>query len=498
MTPGAQVILILTLLSNVILPAIALYGIFKKAGIAPWKAIVPFYNVYVWLEMLDRPRWWFVFYLVPGLGYLLVVILSIETIKSYGKFGFWQHFLMFVPFANYLYLAYLAFTEKERYHGNEYARKNYRRTSGREWADAILFAIVAAMVIRSLFIEAYTIPTGSMEETLLIDDYLFVSKINYGARVPMTPLAFPLAHNTMPFFGGKSYFSLPSLPYYRFPGWESIERNDIVVFNYPNDQNGHPIDKKENYIKRCVATAGDTILCEAGDLVVNGKPNELPEKGQYMYVVTVAPENQFKLGGYHMNDDRFYDKNLYNLGIRKNDFKGIDQDPKTKDFRYHVLLRRDIIDDLQKFPGVKSITRYTHSEGIATGEFMHPRLPWNIDNFGPVYVPQKGGTIKMDSTSYYLYNKAIREYEGNETLELRDSIVYLEGQPLREYTFKMNYYFMMGDNRYDSEDSRFWGFVPEDHVVGKPILIWFSWERNATWLKHVRWGRLFNVIRGAD
>jgi signal peptidase I len=298
----------------------------------------------------------------------------------------------------------------------------------------------------------------------------------------------------MPVFGGKSYITWPSLPYYRFPGWESIDRGDIVVFNWPADPAGHPVDKKENYIKRCVATAGDTISNVDGDLVINGKPSPLVNTGQLRYIVTMAAGQIFKRGD--KISYRYYDPKLYELGIRQDDFKDERTDTATQETSYLMLLSPDVVDDLQKFPGVKTIVRYSTPKGVVDAPLFHenPMLPWNLDNFGPFVVPKKGMTIRMDMTNFYIYRRAIQEYEGNESLALRDSVVYLDDKPLKEYTFKMDHYFMMGDNRYNSEDSRFWGFVPEDHVVGKPVLIWFSWEKNATWFRHIRWSRLFNII----
>jgi signal peptidase I len=232
---------------------------------------------------------------------------------------------------------------------------------------------------------------------------------------------------------------------------------------------------------------------------VNGKQSPLPKNGQFRYLVTFKKGQDIRYGSDNVNDYKYYDPELYKLGIRKGDWKGHGMNDTTQEIVRLVLLRPDVVDDLTKFPGVKTVVPYATPKGVDI-QFFHqnPMLPWNLDNFGPMVVPKKGMTVKMDITNFYMYRIAIQEYEGNSSLALRDSVVYLDDKPLKEYTFQMDYYFMMGDNRYDSEDSRFWGFVPEDHIVGKPVLIWFSWEKNATWFSHVRWSRLFNLIHGAE
>ncbi|MGZ5244641.1 MAG: signal peptidase I [Bacteroidia bacterium] len=477
--------IIIIILFYIILPGVANYRVFQKAGKQGWESFVPFYSDFVWLQVIDKPRWWVIFAFIPGLSYLLLVIMAVETYKCFGKFKFWQHVLAFLPVVNYIYLFYLGMSKDEKFYGPDYAQSNYKRTASREWADAILFAIVAATVIRSFFIEAYTIPTPSMEETLLVDDYLFVSKLNYGPRIPLTPLSFPLAHNTMPVTGGKSYLDWPSIPYYRLPGWEKIKNNDIVVFNWPAEELGRPIDKTDNYIKRCIAIPGDTLQIIDREVYLNGKKTAFPEFSQFLYQVGLSGNSFIQRS------------ELHGLGITGDDMKGpLGTDPKTGYSIYQAALTQHAANELKKHENVKQVEPLILPKGYFQQDVFHQyaSLPWNVDNFGPLYVPKKGATIPMSLKNYYLYQKAIRDYEKNPGLSLKDSVVYLNDQPLKEYTFKMDYYFMMGDNRHNSSDGRMWGFVPEDHIVGKPVMIWFSTDREGKGFGKIRWNRLFRII----
>jgi signal peptidase I len=351
-----------------------------------------------------------------------------------------------------------------------------RGTRLREWIDAIGFAVVAATLIRTFFIEAYTIPTSSMEKSLLVGDFLFVSKVNYGARTPITPISFPLAHNTMPVIGTKSYVEWFSMPYFRLPGFQNIKNNDVVVFNYPFED-GRPVDKKENYIKRCLAIAGDSITIINQQVFINGVAAENPPKMQYKYYVKT-------------DGSGFSQKLLRNLDITEGGALSGNGD-------FEIILT----DESRKKIASQSNVIEVDSTIQAAGEYMNyifpfrKELAWNVDNFGPLYVPKAGDAIALDSINYYLYERAIKEYEGNPTFEMRNNIIYLEGKPIQSYTFKYDYYFMMGDNRHNSADSRFWGFVPSTHIVGKALFIWMSWDGNAEGINKVRWKRLFSGIR---
>lgn len=350
-----------------------------------------------------------------------------------------------------------------------------RKTRSREWIDAIAFAVVAATLIRTFFIEAYTIPTASMEKSLLVGDFLFVSKVNYGARAPMTPVSFPFAHNTMPGTDDmKSYIEWPKMPYFRLPGFQKIKNNDVVVFNYPNE-NGRPIDKKENYIKRCVGIPGDSLSVVDQQLVVNGVAVENPPKMQFKYYVRT--DGSFDMGF-----------------IKKHDIT--EGGAVSQNGDYEITMTQTAKDDLLKESYVKEVSSTLQPKGTYySGIFPHrEEIPWNVDNFGPVYIPKAGDVIKLDSINCYIYERAIKVYENNPSFEIRDGKSFMDGKQIDSYTFKQNYYFMMGDNRHNSSDSRFWGFVPEDHIVGKALFIWMSFDSNESGLKKIRWSRLFRGI----
>ena len=349
-----------------------------------------------------------------------------------------------------------------------------RKSKTREWVDAIIFAVVAATIIRTFFIEAFTIPTPSMEKTLMVGDFLFVSKVNYGARTPITPLSIPFMHQEIPVFGGKSYSDALQLPYYRLPGFADVERNDIVVFNYPMEDD-RPIDKQTHYIKRCVGIAGDTLQVADRTLYINGKKAMQPKESQYVYDIQT-------------NGSGINDKLLYKLDVT-------DGGPGYMPGEYRYCLTTNAAAELKKLPIVSSLQVMTMPKGqFEDYIFPHdPKLRWNMDNYGPIYIPKKGVTVSLNQENISIYRRVISVYEGNK-LEEKDGRIIINGAAADKYTFKQDYFFMMGDNRHNSADSRFWGFVPEDHVVGKAVFIWMSWNTHGKFLDKIRWSRLFNVI----
>ncbi|HEY5327872.1 MAG TPA: signal peptidase I [Mucilaginibacter sp.] len=359
-----------------------------------------------------------------------------------------------------------------------------KKSATREWVDAVVFAVIAATLIRTFFIEAYVIPTPSMERSLLVGDFLFVSKVNYGARTPMTPIAFPFAHHTMPVLGTKAYWDGLEVPYYRLPGFTNVKKNDVVVFNYPQDTiNNRPVDKRENYIKRCQGTAGDTLSVVEGQVYVNGKamPNPPGEQMEYSYKTTGEDMNPAVMDELHATqyEGRPY---LAMTQASANIFKGYSN---IKSFM-PAIARKGIPDPQNPvFPHVFPIH-----------VMLTPQIPdykWNVDNFGPIIIPKKGWTVKLDSMTFPLYERAIEVYENNK-VQVVNGVILINGKKTNTYTFKMDYYWMMGDNRHDSEDSRFWGFVPIDHIVGKALFIWMSWDDNASFFSKIRWSRLLRGI----
>lgn len=358
-------------------------------------------------------------------------------------------------------------------------RKASNKSKSREWVEAILFAVIAATLIRTFLIEAYTIPTPSMEKSLLVGDFLFVSKLSYGARIPNTPLSFPFAHNTMPLIGGKSYLDWIKLDYHRLTGFGHIERNDVVVFNYPMED-FRPVDKRENYIKRCVAIPGDTLRVINGEVYINNGKNYKAPNRQEDYMVTTD--------GNPINE-----KILAELDITEGGPVG-----NAGVYNYHMT--DAAVEEIRKLPNVKKVEPLVlqagfNPETIFPGDPQH--FPWNIDNFGPLWIPKKGVTIQISPENIATYRRLITVYE-HHTLEERDGKIFIDGQPATTYTFGMDYYWMMGDNRHNSLDSRYWGFVPEDHIVGKATMIWMSWNRGGGFLHTIRWNRLFNRIHGGE
>ena len=358
-------------------------------------------------------------------------------------------------------------------------KKKKKKSELRNWFDAILFAVIAATILRTFLIEAYTIPTSSMEKSLLIGDFLFVSKVSYGPRVPITPLAFPLVHHTMPIGDGKSYSESIQLPYHRMKGLGEVERNDCVVFNWPAETLGRPIDKKENYIKRCVGIPGDKIEVIDGQLMVNSAPQEEFEgmKNQFQYTV--------KTKGTGLNPKILYEKyDITEGGYGRNQNE------------YMLTLTNKNRDALSTFPNVKSVDKRVKTKNKFE-EYIYPNsknFSWNEDNYGPLIIPKSGTKIDLTTENLPLYKDIIERYERN-SLEVVAGEILINKTVATTYTFKMNYYWLMGDNRDNSADSRFWGFVPEDHIVGKALFIWMSWDKNAKGLKKIRWNRLFDGVK---
>ncbi|MDH5381104.1 MAG: signal peptidase I [Cyclobacteriaceae bacterium] len=355
------------------------------------------------------------------------------------------------------------------------------KSASREWADAIAFAIIAATLIRWLIMEAYTIPTGSMEKSLLVGDFLFVSKFHYGTRTPATPIQIPLTHQTLPFTKLKSYSDLIQLPQYRLPGITSVKRNDVVVFNVPgkseNEGIDRPIDLKTNYIKRCVAIAGETLEIKAQQVYVNGEISETPELSQTDYYVTVTSILRPRI-------------------LETYDITDISAPAENgNDFTYQMKLTQKQVDDLTGLNFVKNITKLVADEGQRESRIFPSNKDWNTDWYGPITIPAKGMTIEINEETLYTYGEVIRLYDNNKSVSIEEGKLFIDGNQMEEYTFKQNYYFMMGDNRHDSLDGRFWGFVPEDHIVGKAFFIWLSLEQNKGLFDgKIRWDRFFKMI----
>lgn len=364
------------------------------------------------------------------------------------------------------------------------------KTKVREWVDAITFAVVAATLIRWLIMEAFTIPTPSMERSLLVGDFLFVSKFHYGTRTPKTPLQLPLTHQKIWGTNIPSYVDWVQLPQFRLPGISSVKQNDVVVFNIPpihlNEGIDYPIDLKTNYIKRCVGLPGDVLKIENKQILINDQPIDNPEEMQYAYLVFSD----------NMLSQRVLDKfDIPEIQIAQND-------PPVQ----LIYLTANQAEELAKEAYIKEVRPSSNNpfrnyklyeqgeldQGIFPND---PELfPWNADWYGPVKIPQEGETIQINKRSLATYGDAITLYDHTENAEIKGDKLLIDGQEVTEYTFNQNYYFMMGDNRHNSLDSRYWGFVPEDHIVGKGFFIWLSLDANKSLLSKVRWRRFLNLI----
>lgn len=486
---------------------VGMYGMFKKAGIAPWKALIPLYNTWLIVEKTHIRKVWFWLQLIPIAGQFITIWITIIFVMHFAKFSLIDHTAaVFLPF---IYLPYLGFSKTVRYVGHDVV-KRYQKSSVREWIDAAVFAIVAATIIRTFVFEAYTIPTESMEKTLLVNDFLFVNKMSYGPRIPQTPLSFPFVHNTMPFSQTTpSYTKLIQLPYKRLPGFQTVKRNEVVVFNFPAGDtiinlpeygsknpyydvlrtqfNGnrealfaefpilvHPMDKTDNYIKRCIAVGGDTLMVKDGLVYINSRPSPIPEGSQMEYLV--------ETNGQPLDMD--YLQNQLHLPVEnQNDFYQYQGKPNS----YVINMTPHQAEALRK---VQNIARVSMAFSNTPGQFFPftPKNLWTLDNYGPIYIPAKGSTLTLTSDNIDTYRRLISVYEGQQ-LEERDGKFFINGKETTTYKCKWNYYWMMGDNRHRSQDSRYWGFVPETNIVGKASLIWFSWENGP------RWSRLFKSIK---
>ena len=489
--------------------ALFAWSIFEKAGYPGWKTAVPFYNLYIWLKIIDKPMWWYIFLIIPFINVFMIMLMIVELVKCFGKHTLWeQGGAVLLPFA---FLPYLGLWDKEKYIPAD-KRQKVKKTMMREWVDAIIFAVIAATIIRTFLIEAYTIPTSSMEKSLLRGDFLFVSKIAYGPKIPNTPLSFPFVHHTMPMSKErKSYVEWIKFNYFRFPGISQIKNNDVVVFNYPEGDTVstvfqsnvsyyrlvkefgrsnvwrnkrkfgniiyRPVDKRENYIKRCVGIPGDTLQIINQAVYINGELLDFPPDGQFKYTVTASKGVSKKV-----RDD---------LDISDEDYNIWKRDPGRE-----LPLTAAVAGELAKDASVQDVSLSVTPAGEWV-DYLFPydkRYPWNVDNYGPIYIPKKGVTIELNTDNLSLYKRLITVYEGNE-LEVKGNQVLVNGQVVNEYTFAMDYYWLMGDNRHNSADSRFWGFVPEDHVVGKASFVWLSLDpEKSLFGGKIRWNKLLRVI----
>ena len=513
------------------------WKLYQRANRKAWEAAIPIYNAVILMKIINRPKWWVILLFIPVINQLMFPILWIETARSFGFNKRKDTALVLLTLGFYLF--FINYATNSTYKLN---RSLKPRTALGEWVSSIAFAIIAATLVHTYVMQPYTIPTSSLEKTLLVGDYLFVSKFHYGARVPTTTIATPMLHDSIPTAiisekNTKSYLNKPLLPYLRIPGFQKIKRNDIVVFNWPVDTLVHwmdpskgtdfkPLDKKTNYVKRCVGIAGDTLEVRDGYVYINGKQNILPDRAKLQFYNKVYSEKGLSTQKLLRYTDKEFERKFIINFTSQNQFEKVmryatNNPEKIKDNQFIIttsdegipqwiingyrldikeistkIRKANITDEiaakLRKDSEVDSVVKVINPKGNK-GNNMFPQatnLSWNTDNYGPIYIPKKGTTVPLNMNSIPFYERIIEDYENNQ-LEVIGEHIFVNGKKSTSYTFKQDYYWMMGDNRQNSLDARSWGYVPFDHVVGKPVLIWFSINEGK-----IRWERLFTTVGG--
>lgn len=469
------------------------WKLYQKAGRKAWEAAVPVYNAIVLMKIINRPWWYTILLFIPIINLIMFPVVWVETLRSFGKNKTADTLLGLFTLGFYIY--YVNYSQDVKHIAE---RDLKTKSASGEWVSSILFAVVVATIVHTYFIQPFTIPTSSLERTLLVGDFLFVSKMHYGARTPMTAVSFPMVHDTIPVAKVKSYTNKPQIPYFRFPAFQDIKRNDIVVFNWPTDTVPYfrysgpktyikPIDKKSNYVKRAVGVPGDSLEVREGRVYINGQLNELPDRAKLQFLYRF--ETREPIRNIQFLRDRY----------------GINEIiPASNDFRqFQAFLTDEAVEKLQNNPNVIQVVQRKDEKGNYDPRiFPHsPQHPWNSTHFGPIYIPKAGATVAITPESLPLYKRIIEVYEGSE-LGIENKItqagtqIVLNGSPITSYTFKQDYFWMMGDNRNNSEDARSWGFVPHNHVVGKPVFIWMSWDSNQSGFNKIRWERMFTTVSG--
>ncbi len=517
---------------------VKLWRLYKKAGYAPFLAAVPIYNSVILLRIIRRPAWWVILLYFPIVNLLMLPVVWVETARKFGKDSLTDSFLAWATLG--LYGFYINYATDVTYNPEQ---PTVPKTKFGQFIGSTVYAVVIATVVHAYFMQPYIIPTGSLEKSLLVGDFLLVSKFHYGARTPQTVVSFPMVHDTIPLLKTRSYLKKPQLPYMRLPGLQQIKRNEIVVFSWPADTVRQffkkeagvvkPVDKKSNYVKRCVAIPGDTLTIEDGIIYINGKESIMPDRakpifGYKAYNAKGISARRLINAGYDDLTRKFLITNISQPildALRPHLLMIANPDPSnyqvltgSKGLPLNVVQQYRIqakelletqkslfltLKEAEELPSVvtlDSLKRKINSKRTYNDSYFpnNVRYNWNEDQFGPLVMPRKGVTVQLNSKNGALYKKIISDYELND-LELSGDDIKINGFTVDTYTFKQDYYWMMGDNRHRSEDSRFWGFVPEDHIVGKPVFIWMSIDGFMDGLRNwkIRWERVFTTVGGS-
>ncbi|MGZ3901404.1 MAG: S26 family signal peptidase, partial [Bacteroidia bacterium] len=541
-------------LGLVIASFFGLSKLFAKAGIESWKGWVPFYNFYCLSKLLNKPWWWCLIMAVPGVNILMYGVYGFNVARAFNKPS--NSDLLFASILPYIFFVKIGVDPTAKFVGLDRYKVEPIKFI-KNWVDPIIFAVIAASIIRGYFIEAFTIPTSSLEKSLMVGDFLFVNKFAYGPKIPQTPLSFPFAHHTLPLSDTKkSYLEWIKLPYFRLPGFGHVKNNEIVVFNYPDgdtvalkmqnqsyyqiirdiqrsemiesrknhapfneaasyrkvweyvnsnreqfgDIVARPVDKREHYVKRCVGIAGDKFEVRNSEIFINGTKQQMPEKAQHNYFVKT--KSDFITAAY-LDQLDIYVTEAYRASAALNDsmpkifiepifgknsgygafLDNYDITPLMNTFSkndtvvYYLNMTEQTAAKIKNDPNVYQVfKKIDRKDSYDYRIFPHnPSYAWNNDNFGPLQIPSAGMTIPIDTHNVCLYEKIMNTYDdGIHQVTKQGAQVLYDGKPITSYTFKQDYYFMMGDNRHNSADSRSWGFVPFDHVVGSPFFVWFS------------------------
>ena len=509
------------------------YKLFNLAEVAAWKALIPFYNIIKCLDIINRPRWWIVLVFIPVINLLMIPVIWVEFIKTFNHNSKLDRILVVVTLGLYIY--YISYVSNKKKYIKEISFSNFERSFG-----SIIYAVVIATVVHNYIIQPFVIPTGSLEKTLRVGDFLLVSKFHYGARIPSTVISFPMVHDTIPIIKSRSYLKKPQLPYLRIPGFQEIKNNDIVVFNWPADtvrrffvkEKGviKPTDKKSNYVKRAVGIPGDSLEIRDGIVYINAKENNLPDRARPLFTYLIKSNEgvssskliNLEVDGFirkfiikGLSTDTYAEISDYILNISNNGEN--EYLIYTTDKGIPIKLVRELRLDIREIIDKEKELSLTHIDAIKiknsnqfdtiyrtiqetdnSNSIFFPnntRFNWNNDHFGPLYIPKAGDKIDLNIKTLPLYKKIITDYEFNDLLVVEEDIL-INGVKENEYVFKQDYYWMMGDNRYNSEDSRVWGFVPFDHVLGRPVFIWMSIEGLFNGMENwkFRWDRVFTTI----